>query len=54
MRMASRRGTHGTGAANDLGFVKQSALRRGTSTCGSKNKETAFHIRESDLSGEVG
>lgn len=52
--MASGRGAHGTGVANDLGFGEESALRRGISTCGRKNKERAFHISESDLSGEVG
>lgn len=50
--MVSRRGAHGTGVANDLGFTEQSALRRGISKCGSKNKERAFHICESDLSKE--
>lgn len=52
--MASGRGAHGTGVANDLGFAEESALRRGISTWGSNNKERVFHISESDLSGEVG
>lgn len=54
MSIASGRGAHGTGVANDLGFGEESALRRGISTCGRKNKERAFRISESDLSGEVG
>lgn len=47
--MVSRRGTHGTGVINDLALVGQSALRRGISKVGSRNKEREFRVSKSDL-----
>lgn len=48
VRMVSRKGTHGTGVVNDLGFLGQSALRRGISKMGAGTRKG--HVSEN---GEV-